>query len=388
MKENIMRNTKTVARLGLLCVVYAAFLPALQAQGFDAGSDGTLGDVIVAENTTLDLPADGRLHYKSLTVNSGVRLNFRRNANNTPVFILSQGDVIVNGTIDVNGFAAGNSLNGGAGGPGGFDGGKPGFGEAQPGFGYGPGGGNSGTGDCSGPGAGGGGYGLRAVNISGPTYGSHLLVPLIGGSGGGGTIGQPGLGGGGGGGAIMIAANTRIFVTGVVEARGGTQSACVNAGSGGAIRLVAPKVEGTGNIDVRSIGNGGQGRIRVDTIDRSNLRFTFQDPAVTSVGGNLFTFPAVIPRLDTIEVAGQAVPLGSGPLTFTLPFGSTPERTIKVRASGFGRVVPIQITLTPDSGNPVKVDSQIDNSGETPAVVEVPVTLPVNTLVTVHCWTR
>src|ERR1041384_1947048 len=96
-------------------------------QGFNAGSDGTLGDVVISANTTLDLPPDGKLHYKSLTVNSGVRLNFNRNARNTPVFLLSQGDVIINGTIDVNGFSAGAN-NGGLGGPGGFDGGKPGFG--------------------------------------------------------------------------------------------------------------------------------------------------------------------------------------------------------------------------------------------------------------------
>jgi hypothetical protein len=186
----------------------------------------------------------------------------------------------------------------------------------------------------------------------------------------------------------MIAANTRIEVNGAVEARGGGSMTCLNGGSGGAIRLVAMKVEGTGRIDVASPGNGGHGRIRVDTIDRSNLRYNFQAAAVTTVGGNLFTFPTVVPRLDTIEVAGNAVPQGSGPVTFNLPFGSSPERKVKIMASGFGRVVPIRVTLTPDSGIPTTFDTDIDNTTTEPAVGEVDVLLPINTLVTVHCWTR
>jgi len=159
-------------------------------------------------------------------------------------------------------------------------------------------------------------------------------------------------------------------------------------GSGGAIRLVALKVEGTGTIDVFEQGIGGAGRIRVDTIDRTNLRFTFNRSAVTTVGGNLLSFPPVAPRLDTIEVAGNAVPVDGNPATFILPFGSTPNRSVKIQASDFGRLVPIRITLTPDTGERVTVDAEVDNTAAGSAVLDVPVVMPVNTLVTVHCWTR
>lgn len=387
----LMKNPNSVVSGGAGALLLGLLLfpagPAL-AQNFDVGSTGALGDVVIAENTTLDLPADGKLHYKSLTVNAGVRLKFNRNVRNTPVFILSQGDVVVNGIIDVNGFTAANNNDGGRGGPGGFDGGKPGFSDTAPGSGYGPGGAGGGTGNCGGANdAAGGSFGSQGAGPqAGQAYGNSFLIPLIGGSGGGGSTGSPGLGGGGGGGAVLIAANTRIEVTGTLEARGGANRSCVNGGSGGGIRLVAPKVEGGGLLDARAGGGGGSGRIRVDTIDRSGVQFNFQ--GVSSVGGNLFTFPPVVPRLDTIEVAGNVLPEGSAPATFTLPFGSTPSRTVKIQARDFGRNVPIRVTLTPDAGAPVVVDAEVDNTTTNPAVIEVPVTVPINTLVTVHCWTR
>lgn len=381
------RHKKT--RRLISCAAFIAFAhAAVYAQAFNAGSDGSLGDVVISADTRLDLPPDGKLNYKSLTVNAGVRLNFNKNARNTPVFILSQGDVIINGTVDVNGFNPGPN-NGGIGGPGGFDGGKPGFGaEVPPGNGYGPGGAPAGDAGCDGnTSAGGGSYGRAGVR-GGATYGSSLLIPIIGGSGGGGGSGQPGAGGGGGGGALLISANTRIQVNGRIEARGGGSGTCFNGGSGGAIRLVSFKVEGTGVIDMSGVSGGGSGRVRIDTIDHSNILFQFTDNSVTTVGGNLLTFPPTVPALATIEAAGNAVPQGGGPVTFTLPFGSSPDRTVKVQASDFGRVVPIRVTLTPDSGSPLTVDAQIDNTTVNPAVAEIPITVPVNTLVTLHVWTR
>src|ERR1041385_2918739 len=183
-------NTKLIKnalRVSLFAAI--AFAAAnVYGQGFNAGSDGSLGDVVISADTTVDLPPDGKLNYKSLTVNSGVRLNFNRNARNTPVFLLSQGDIIIDGTIDVNGSVAGSN-NGGLGGPGGFDGGKPGFSaEVPPGDGYGPGGGIGSDPNCNPTSAGAGSYGTFGQGKVGVTYGSSLLIPIIGGSGGGGEL--------------------------------------------------------------------------------------------------------------------------------------------------------------------------------------------------------
>ncbi len=383
-------QTAGTRALGLVLGAMLLGTLPVSAQSFDVGSNGSLGDVVISENTTVDLPADGKLHYRSLTVNAGVRLNFKRNVRNTPVVILSQGAVVVNGTIDVSG-DNGNTSSGGAPGPGGFGGGQPGFGTTSPGEGYGPGGGGLGNvNTCDfGTRNGNGSFGSRGDSgPSGVTYGNTFLIPLIGGSGGAGGTGSPGVGGGGGGGAVLLASSTRISVNGNISARGGQNNGCGGGGgSGGSIRLVALRVEGGGLLDARcNNGNGGLGRIRVDTLERDGIAFNFQ--GVSSVGGNLFTLPTSIPRLDTIEVAGTAFPEGSQPGTVLLPFGSTPERTVKIQARDFGKVVPLRITLTPDTGAKVVVDAEVDNTTANPAVVEVPVTFPVNSKVTVHCWTR
>lgn len=381
-------------RPAMTIVTVLGLAATLHGQNFEAGSNGSLGDVIITTNTTLDLPEDGKLHFRSLIVSNDVTVRFNRNARNTPVFILSQGNVVVNGTINVDG--GDRSANaGGLGGPGGFDGGKPGFGgEVPPGFGYGPGGGAFGNiNNCSiADNPQGGSYGSLGIGASSGIYGNALLVPLVGGSGGGGSQGST-AGGGGGGGAVLIAANTRITMNGAIIARGGFGGVCNNAGSGGAIRLVAFRVEGAGTLNTspgttpnRGVSVDGHGRIRVDTVIRSGLNFTTLGAA--SIGGNLLVFPAPNPTLTVTEAAGNLVPNGSGPVVFTLPFGSSTNRTIKIQARDFARAVPIRVTLTPDSGAIRVFDAEVNNSTVNPAVVDVPVTVPINTLVTVHCWTR
>ncbi len=391
MKTQTLRSIPTT-RHAVAGAVFAAALvlaASSRAQSFDAGSDGNLGDLVVTNNLALDLPPDGKLHFRNLTVNSGATLTFNRNARNTPVFILAQNEVVVNGTINVDG--ATRTLNaGGRGGPGGFDGGKPGFGaEVPPGFGYGPGGSPGGGNTCSqvAGAALGGSHGTRQNGPSGITYGNSLLIPLVGGSGGGGGANDPNGGGGGGGGAIMIAADNRVAVSGAIRARGASGGFCLNGGSGGAIRLVAFRVEGSGTLDTSGMGGAGNvGRVRVDTVIRTGLSFSIT--GVSSIGGNLLVFPPVVPTLAVTEAAGNVITNGSGPVVFTLPFGSTTNRTVKIQAQDFAPNVPIRVTLTPDTGDRSVFDTEVDNSTVNPAVVEVPITVPVNTLVTVHCWTR
>jgi hypothetical protein len=294
------------------------------------------------------------------------------------VYILSQGDVVVNGSINVSG--SGRTANaGGVGGPGGFDGGTPGFGaETPPGDGYGPGGGKGGLdGCCSGP----------TVAFGGSFVGNTFLIPVIGGSGGGGGAGILG-GGGGGGGGILIAANTRITLSGSIVANGGFRGDgfSFNAGSGGSIRLVSMVVSGNGSLHAFNGGNAGNGRIRVDSIDRSQLNLNFNG-LPTSIGSNLLVFPPVQPTLSLTEVAGTVIPEGTIPGTIFLPFGSTTNRTVKLRAKDFGRSVNVRVTLTPDSGAKSVFDTTIDNTTENPAVKTVDVVVPVNTKVTVHAWT-
>jgi hypothetical protein len=377
------------------------------AQNFDSGSDGSDGAFEMSQDTTLDVPPDGIFNFTTVTITGG-SLRFRRNALNTPVFLLATGDVsIANANVFVEGVAGtANPPAGGAGGPGGFDGGDPGVQSIGPGAGHGPGGGAGGDASAVGTAPTSAG---AAAHATGPTeastsdgasYGSALLVPIVGGSGGGGGVGSgtsPGVGGSGGGGAIVCASNTRISINGAnIFARGGSNSfPHTGQGSGGAIRLVAPVVSGNGNLDVTggsggvntSNGDrGGPGRIRIDTIDRTGIRFSFQPVASFSVGSFMAVFPPVVPKLALTQVAGQAIAAGA-PVDVLLPFGTNPNQTVTVQAADFTGTVPIEVVLVPASGERSVVQSQI-NMTTNPAQATVNVTFPVNNRTRVWAWTR
>lgn len=370
--------------------------PGLHAQPFNSGSNGSYGPLNVTANTTLQVPPDGIFHCTTITVAAGTILTFKRNALNTPVYLLATGDVVINGLISLDG-TRGNNLTGGQGGPGGFDGGQPGAVGTQPGDGHGPGAGRAGDNNSTATGAGAGAYGLKVAlggsTRHGDTYGSALLVPLVGGSGGGGTIGTPGTGGGGAGGAILVASSTRIQIAGGIRARGGTETASAyNFGSGGAIRLVAPQISGNGGLDVRAReGNSnlnGDGRIRIDTQDRSQVAFGLFPSGTASLGSLMVVFPSPLPRLDILEAAGTTIPLDSGPVSVLLPFNSPATQKIRVQAKDFGQSVPVRVVLTPDHGAAKIYDVDIDNRAVNPAEVSLNVDFPINVQTSVEVWTR
>src|SRR5687767_12095668 len=126
----------------------AILSPHSFAQGFDTGSDGSMGALNVTSDTNLVMPTDGIFKFRHITVNAGTALRFTRNALNTPVYLLATGDVIINGVIDVSGGPA--VADGGLGGPGGFNGGRAGRAGTAGSDGYGPGAGRHGIDDGSG----------------------------------------------------------------------------------------------------------------------------------------------------------------------------------------------------------------------------------------------
>jgi hypothetical protein len=387
----------------------------LHGQDFvlQGGSDGSDGALEVAENQTLKLPPDGIFNYTTIVIPEGATLRFERNALNTPVYLLATGDVDISGTIDLRG-ATGSGLAGGKGGAGGFDGGRPGFtSDSAPGAGFGPGGGKGGLrDDRSVDGAGAGAFrtkptqGLTAVSLwsakRGETYGNALLRPLIGGSGGGGAAGSPGVGGGGGGGALLLGSSTKIVLNGGILASGGDSASrgdVDNAGSGGAIRLVAPAVEGSGrlhvfggNQDFSESGSnlGGHGRIRIDAFEISGAAGMAFDPRSSlSAGSSVFVFPQSRPTVDIISAAGNDIAPGTqGPVRLNLPFNSSTTQNVRLRAANFGGVVPVSVVVTPAHGDPTEFQAEIDNAANNPAEVEISVEVPTNVQVTLQVWTR
>ena len=349
------------AALLVLCAHHAA------AQTFSTGSTGADGafNVTVGGNTDITVRPGGVYNYTTFNIGPSGIVRFLRNTDNSPVVILVTGDVTISGSLSVSGVdgaAPGATFNGpnpgAAGGPGGFSGGNGGFNNGTPAFtvlptaGHGPGGGTPGV--VGGQGGQGGTYGAPTTFVG--------LVPLFGGSGGGGGTGKTGFpgtvsggAGGGGGGAIVIASNTRIIINGTLRANGGAASAngsaaCENfasAGTGGAIRLVAPQIVGAGRIEALR-GSGGcsgttapsDGRIRVEAFAPIGFTGTISPvasvvnvPGAVSPAGNPTL--ANVPTLSIQSIGGQAVP--------ALPAASyfTPDMALAP-----GTANPVQVVVT------------------------------------------
>ncbi|MEP4078027.1 hypothetical protein [Haloferula sp.] len=182
--------------------------------------------------------------YSSVNIPAGVTVTFKNHPTHAPVVWLVQGNVTIDGVLNLDGEAA---VSGVAAlippepGPGGFRGAASG--PAGPGSGHGPGGGVQ--------------YG-NANHVS--SYGNPQIIPLIGGSGSG---SHTSVSGSAGGGAILIAASDTIDIDGSITVRAGTVSAYY--GSAGSIRLVADQVTGSGLLDASSQIAAANGRIRVET---------------------------------------------------------------------------------------------------------------------------
>lgn len=408
----------------IVCATLLSGVLSVSAQDFVSGSTGADGALNVTTDRTIQLPPNGILNYTTVNVAEGATLTFFRNALNTPVYMLATSNVTISGTIDVSGKAPIAPFAGGVGGPGGFDGGPGGFTASggaitRAGAGLGPGAGRSGNFNFGVPGegtAGSGAYSTRGDFFAsyqnpkvGQVYGSSLLIPIVGGSGGGGIDGDPNGGGSGGGGALLIASSTLIQINsnGRLQSYGGSFNEGDpkhNLGSGGAIRLVAPRVYGNGTITVpggfsRPFGMyAGSGRIRIDSIFKyeptnaanQNLSINFFPNDVTSVGSTMIVFPPNNPRLDLVKAAGRDIVEGTGSrVNIQLPFGSDTNQTVTIQARDFNRSVPIRVVLTPASGDPLSYDATINNpNANNPAQAVVPVKIPMNQVVEINAWTR
>jgi len=369
----------------LITIIAACFVwitaPQVHA-AFNSGSTGADGALNPSANTTLQVPPSGVFNFTTINIPTGVSVTFTPNASNTPVTLLTTGDVVINGTISVTGKPGNTGSSGGLGGaagPGGYRGGN---GSSQSGVngggGFGPGGGNGATGLTGVTVAGAGSFGTAGGGTSsGPTYGTTVLLPEVGGSGGGGGASggsATGGGGGGAGGAILIASSGNITLNGgsPITADGGAGGAGVTVGnggggggggSGGAIRLIANTISGAGPVFARG-GNGGvagtivaaaggKGRIRLEAFTISltgNI-----DPSASS---GLPTVVALTnpPTLSITSVAGQSAPAtptgGSGGVDITLPTQTGPV-TIQVAGHQVPTGTTVIVTVLPETGAPV-----------------------------------
>jgi len=333
---------------------------------------------LVGPDVTFDMSAksNGVWNFTTIGVPAGVTVHFKKNAANTPVTWLATGDVNVGGEITLDGQASGADASGAPGGPGGYAGGEGGRAFSASGSYSGMGG----EGPGGGPPGGSASYGTASdCPKAGATYGNRRLQPLVGGSGGGGgnsTDDADGSGGSGGGGAILIASSSAIHLTGSIHANGATNSYGF-AGSGGAIRLAANRIDGAGTLSVAGgyypYAGGctaGAGRIRLEGF--------FVSPQL----GN---YPTALPLALTepkpgairiTSVAGQAVPnppngdTNSPDVTFTSAGG---QITIALATTNIPAGTTIHVRIAPAATDVILVDSSPTNaSGTATANATVP----------------
>ena len=360
-----------------------AALTTLPAWAFNSGSTGVDGPLNPTVSIELLLPPNGVLNYTSVNIPNGVTVTFKRNATNTPVVMLVQGNVTIAGVIDVSGKQAPSVGPGGdgvleddglpgAGGNGGFDGGAAGMSTTNGlgGAGLGPGGGAGASSYYGGAGS----HGTAGTQPSstwgqpGAIYGNEFLVPLIGGSGGGG--GYPGAvrgsGGGGGGGAMLIAASGSISVSpvgkliadgassGIIFQQSGVRNGYPGgSGSGGAIRLMTTTLSmagllsaAGGRCDCGSIGGLGRIRLEAETFGQlraSNPNYTFGAP------GSVFTDGQ--PALRFVSIGSITVPASPvGRSDIALPANLPNPVAVSLATVGVPVGAVISVTATPDIG--------------------------------------
>lgn len=348
-----------------------AAIPNLPA--FDSRVPATHPPGTIVNGTTLSIPVpeDGILRFSSLFVRN--HLNFIRNAANTPVTILVQGDAEFDSatgccwtvTVSGHGGTTGNTNTagvGGLGGPGGSRGGDGAhfalYSKSIGGAGFGAGGGLGGdpAGNCT--------------PAGGQFIGSPDMLPLVGGAGGGGGCSSPvpttchgGGGGGGGGGALMIAVNGALIIEDfqfLADGAGGgsdSGSACATTGaggSGGAFRMLAARLVHRSRAEFYARGSdgGAPGRIRFESLDASAMTAFSTDPGAVRVVGPTPLANPLAPLVTITNVGGvatPAVPQGAvGAVDVTVPVpGAT---NVNVTTSNVPGGTTVQVTVKPRMG--------------------------------------
>lgn len=389
----------------------------MQAQNnFSSGSTGADGAFAPTVTQSIVVPDSGVFNFTTVNIPTGVTITFTRNATNKPLTILASGDVVIAGSINIDGKNGNTNGLGGLGGPGGYNGGTGGYGFDQsfsgvPGDGPSSGGGGIGgatiTGTNIGDG-GGGGFGLPGTNggggtnagLGGPRFGAVTILPLIGGSGGGGgaaSANTRGGSGGGGGGAILIASSGTITLNGTILARGGqglgfaTFVTGGGGGAGGAIRLIANIFTGSGTMNVsggngsggsfHAGGTGGQGYVRIEAFDKNNFTGSTSPTNIISFALPHPITPANAPSLRIASVGGVTAPsnpLGSlqGVPDVIVPSSQPNPVTVNLEGANLPIGTIVQITITPSTGNKTTVQSSALAGTEAASTATASVNLP------------
>jgi len=310
--------------------VFALALMGLASADIDVPSDGSDGDLVVAANETrtIDLglattgtwnqPGNGNgvydpvkwavvFKYNSVTIGDNAIVKFTNHPSNPPVVWLVKNSVTVNGGyVVLDGQPGTGNRSFSVPGPGGFAGGRGIATSVSTSAGRGPGA-SPRSGDQSGA--------YANSFLTSVAYGNDQILPLVGGSG---SARNTTLGGGAGGGAILIAARKSISLS-LINGNGGILARSLSPdgfriASGGAIRLIAETLEGSGgrlyscyasSVDVTEVW----GRIRIEAVNNfSNWELRGKSSIVPLVGAPQIWPTDLSPQAKIISIGGLNAP--------------------------------------------------------------------------------
>jgi hypothetical protein len=281
------------------------------------------------------------LRYSSVNIPAGVTVTFSNHPTQAPVVWLVSGNATIGGTVSLNGIVTSGTAVQSPGGPGGFRGsyvnGAGGSGRS----GFGPGGG--------------------ALNDNGTyatAYGNARLLPLLGGSGAGYHSGN-GAHGGGGGGAILIAVSGNLAVNGIVRANG-AYHANGHVGSGGALRLIAGNMMGTGVLQAVSNSEIDIGRIRLEAANYTGALGCNPQAAVVPPDNPVLIWPQTdAPSVRVVSIGGISAP--TDPTSSLNP----PGGDVNFSVSNAVQVVIEARNLATNATMRVRITHTIQNSADT-----------------------
>jgi hypothetical protein len=417
--------------------VWTAVLLAgsLMAQWSGSGSNGSDGALDLGADTPgvangvlefdpvalgKDANSDNVYHFTTITIRDNLTVVFKANKMRRPgpVVFLATGAVNIGGRLVFSGEFGHPSTNNDSlrrisiPGPGGFPGGVAARTGVPATAGQGPGGGK--VRSQAGPGCP-GAYTNAVVPSycsslpAPPAYGSNLLQPLVGGSGGSGSATINGAGGGAGGGAIRISSSAHIvFGSGLgsgpaaencrhagygsfhqyVMADGGSsENDGGGPGAGGAVHLQAPIVAGCGthlyarpgSHVVSGVGNvyASEGRIRVDSNAPVNVA---AEPLATVNSLVDVPLPPNPPFLRVVSINNVPVP-ASPRFDYASPdvlINSTSPVPVVIQGQNIPINTPVTLFFTTDTGADITTAANLTGTVAN-STATVNVTLPLGT---------
>src|SRR6266550_9154022 len=110
--QHFLTIKRWAALVALLLPLFSVAVTVQAQNTFSSGSTGSDGPFSPATSQSIVVPDSGVFNFTTVNIPTGVTITFTRNLTNKPMTILASGDVVIAGTINLDG-KLGNANGGG-----------------------------------------------------------------------------------------------------------------------------------------------------------------------------------------------------------------------------------------------------------------------------------